>query len=194
MKWALTEEAFAKLLQCLDEDIEQAGEKYEMLRRKLSRFFEWKGALHPEELTDETFNRVARKLVEGVEIKDLNAYCFQVARFVLRESFQHPDHKTDQWEDNVPEPTVSTAPLELDEDEQRLLCLGNCLRTISAENRILVLEFYDYEKGAKTDHRISLAERLGIQRNTMWKRAQRIRDELEKCTKTCLRKKFGHGF
>ena len=82
MKLELTGVAFAKLLDCLDADREQAGEKYEDLRRTLLRFFEWRGAPFPEEHADETFNRVACRLDEGVEIKNLGGYCYQVARLV----------------------------------------------------------------------------------------------------------------
>src|SRR5256885_4134102 len=71
MAAALTGEAFSKLLARLDPDRERAGEKYEDLRRTLIRFFEWRGAPFPEEQTDETFNRVARKLDEGIGIKNI---------------------------------------------------------------------------------------------------------------------------
>ena len=79
MAAALTSEAFTKLLARLDPDRERAGEKYEDLRRTLIKFFEWRGAPFPEEQTDETFNRVARKLDEGIEIKNIGGYCYEVA-------------------------------------------------------------------------------------------------------------------
>jgi hypothetical protein len=49
-------------LACLDPDPARTGEKYEALREALVKFLDWRGALFPEELVDETFNRVARKL------------------------------------------------------------------------------------------------------------------------------------
>lgn len=192
MEWTLTGESFAKLLECMDSDVERAGEKYEQLRRKLTRFFEWRGASYPDERVDETFNRVARKLAEGVEIKDINAYCSQVARFILRESWSTPENNVDQWDETLPEPAVTNDPLAT--DEERLRCLETCLSKQSADNQTLILEFYKEERGAKIDQRKTLAERIGIQRNTLWKRVQRIRDDLEKCVKSCVRKKSGHDF
>src|SRR5712692_7720438 len=93
MESALTAETFGKLLDRLDADRERAAEKYEDLRRTLTRFYEWRGAPFPDEHTDETFNRVARKLDEGVKIKNIGAYCYEVARLVCLESFKGQDSK-----------------------------------------------------------------------------------------------------
>ena len=68
--WEPTEEGFAKFLACLDPDPARAGEKYEALREALVKFLDWRGAHFPEELVDETFNRVTRKLEEGETIRD----------------------------------------------------------------------------------------------------------------------------
>ena len=74
MAAALTSTAFTRLLACLDPDRERAGEKYEDLRRTLIKFFEWRNAPFPEDHTDETFNRIAKKLGEGIDaLKELIA-------------------------------------------------------------------------------------------------------------------------
>src|SRR5213082_1945112 len=88
MKPGLTSEAFEKLLDCLGENRERAGEKYEDLRRTLIRFFEWRAAPFPEEHADEAFNRVAHKLDEGIEIKNIGGYCYEVARLVYLEALK----------------------------------------------------------------------------------------------------------
>src|SRR5450759_5872831 len=93
MEVGLTAEAFAKLLDRLDADRERAAEKYEDLRRTLTRFFEWRGAPFPQDHADETFNRVARKLDEGVKIKNIGGYCYQVARLVFLETTKGHDSK-----------------------------------------------------------------------------------------------------
>src|SRR5262245_8968477 len=98
-EWVLTAEAFAKLLACLDTDPEQAGEKYEMTRRMLVKYFDWRGAFLPEELTDETLNRVTRKIDEGDEIRDFMHYCYGVARLVFLESLKRPDSKRESLEE-----------------------------------------------------------------------------------------------
>src|SRR5260370_18732337 len=93
MQAGLTAETFTKLLDRLDADREGAAEKYEDLRRTLTRFFEWRGAPFPDEHTDETFNRVARRLDEGVKIKNIGGYCYQVARLGFLESTKGQDSK-----------------------------------------------------------------------------------------------------
>src|SRR6266571_9103523 len=93
MNPGLTAEAFTKLLYCLNVDREQAGERYEELRRTLTRFFEWRGAPFAEEHTDEVFNRIARKLSAGVEVRNIGSYCYEVARLVCLEALKGKDSK-----------------------------------------------------------------------------------------------------
>jgi hypothetical protein len=48
---------------------EIAGQKYEQIRRKLVRFFEWRACSGADELADATIDRVIRGLVEEKEIR-----------------------------------------------------------------------------------------------------------------------------
>src|SRR5436305_1633088 len=84
-KWALTQEAFDRLLAALGEDRQSAGEKYLEIRSNLLRFFEWRGCPFPEDHADETMNRVAKRLAEGEEIRNPSGYCTGVARLLLLE-------------------------------------------------------------------------------------------------------------
>src|SRR5262249_38711382 len=79
--------AFERLLAVLDSDREKAGERYELLRLRLTRFFEWRRAGAPADLVDRTIERVTRKLAEGEGIReeDPSAYFYGVARNILRE-------------------------------------------------------------------------------------------------------------
>src|SRR5512147_2505802 len=84
-KWTLTQEAFDQLLAALGEDRERAGETYLEIRSNLVRFFEWRGCPLPEDHADETFNRVAKRILEGEEILNPMSYCLGVARMLLLE-------------------------------------------------------------------------------------------------------------
>src|SRR3954469_15249507 len=117
MELELTAKAFTRLLDRLGEGREQAGEQYEHLRRAFIRFFEWRGAPFPEEHADETFNRIARKLDEGVEIKSVGGYCYEVARLVCLEALKgHESRRTPldeiKLEATAPDTTDATAEKE----------------------------------------------------------------------------------
>lgn len=143
MRGSLTAETFDKLLHRLDADREQAGQKYEALRRTLLRFFEWRSAPFPDEHTDETFDRVARRLGEAVEIRSLGAYCHEVARLVCLEALKGHDSKRSPLE----EERLAAGPPgnSVDEDrlhEARLACLEGCLDALSPASRQLILEYH----------------------------------------------------
>lgn len=65
-EWTLTQESFDKLLAWLHPDREQAGQSYEVIRRTLISYFLNRGCNLPEELADETINRIAQKIDERV--------------------------------------------------------------------------------------------------------------------------------
>ena len=181
--WELTEEAFGKLLFALDSDKERAGEKYEALRESLIKFLDWRGSLIPEELVDEAFNRVARKLEEGEIIQDLPAFCHGVARLIFLQSLAHPGNNQIQLE-NLP-PIAAPEPVAPD---VRRECFIHCLQELSAESRQLITDYYRDEKRQKINNRLSLAEKLGIPLNALRSRAQRVREKLEQCVMRCCKK------
>lgn len=179
----LTAESFSKLLVRLDQDPEQAGEKYEELRRKLIRFFEWRGAPFPEDHTDETLNRLTKRIDEGVAIKSLSSYSLEIARLVFLEALKGNDFKKGSLDEiNV----AANSGDETRETEARLTCLDECLSTLTQNNRELIVEYYRDAKRDRIERRRALAERLGLNREALANRAQRLRDKLEQCVKRCL--------
>ena len=175
-EWTLSAEALARFLVGLDPDSDRAGEKYESLRLTLMKFFDWRGAHFPEELADETINRVIRKLDEGETIRDLPTYCHGVARLVLLEKLKGPENKRADFE------TLPPAALVAPERPER------CLKELPAESRQLILQYYSDEKREKISRRLAMAERLGIPLNALRSRAQRIRNRLEECVNGCMNK------
>jgi DNA-directed RNA polymerase specialized sigma24 family protein len=183
----LTPEAFTKLLAELDPDPVTAGGKYEELRLQLIRFFEWRGALFQEELADETLNRLARKIDEGEEIeKNVLAFSLGIARFVFLETLKRPDNRREEMRGLA---KLAAPPERWEEgDDLWVVCLRDCLRRVSAENRELIIEYYQDEGRAKIDERKMLAARLGISLNALFSRAKRTRDKLEDCVSRCVKK------
>jgi DNA-directed RNA polymerase specialized sigma24 family protein len=189
MDAGLTAETFAKLLVNLDTDRDRAGVKYEDLRRTLIRFFEWRGAPFPEEHADETFNRVARKLDAAIEIKNMGGYCYEVARLVCLEALKSNDNKRSALDPANFKLPLQVAGDEAAEKESRLTCLDDCLNALPAENRELVLEYYKDDNSGHVNRRRALAERLGLPREALANRVQRLRDKLERCVVRCFHRK-----
>ncbi len=188
MDKGLSSHAFAKLLDRLADDPEKAGEQYEDLRRTLIRFFEWRGASHAEDLTDEALNRIAGKLDAGVEIKNIGAYCHEVGRLVFLESLRTRERKGVALDTIEFEIAAEDRSEEDAEKERRMACLDECLRALPSDNRELITEYYKNDTRSGIEHRQALAARFGLRRDALANRAQRLRDKLEQCVKRCMRK------
>jgi RNA polymerase sigma factor (sigma-70 family) len=190
MEPELNSRTFAQLLDCLDADHERAAEKYEDLRRTLIRYFGWRGAPFPEEHADETFNRLAKKLGEGIQIKNIGAYAYEVARLVCLEALKAHAGKRAPLEAIKHQAAAANFAEETAEKEMCLACLDDCLAALPTEGRQLIVEYYRDESRDRIDRRRALAEQLGLQREALANRAQRVRDKLEQCVTRCLRKKL----
>ncbi len=184
-EWVLTQDAFDGLLSSFDADRERAGEQYEQLRRKLAKFFEWRGADDPVEQADETLSRVARKLAEGAEIQDLNQYCLGVGRLLLKEEFKRREQQQRAFR-QLPQNSHPATMID-DADEIRRRCFETCLQNLDAESRELLLAYYQAEKHAKIERRKELAAALGIPPNALRIRVCRIRARLETAVRECVR-------
>jgi DNA-directed RNA polymerase specialized sigma24 family protein len=185
-KWVLTREAFERLLAWLDPDRERAGQKYEKIRQKLVKFFEFHGCASPEECADVTLDRVARKISEGEEIHASDPYLYfhGVARNVFKEYLRESKRQPVGLDG-----LRSAPPADTEHSEQRLTCLSQCLEKLSLERREFILRFYQGERRAKIENRKKLAEERGVSLNALRIRAHRIRVGLEKCVEECLKKR-----
>ena len=74
--------------------------------------------------------------------------------------------------------------------ETRLGCLDDCLRALPENGRELIVEYYQDDKRDRIERRKDIAARLGLQREALANRAQRLRDKLERCVTRCVAKKF----
>lgn len=183
-KWQLTQTAFDKLLSALSSDREAAGEKYLLLKNNLRRFFETRGFTNSEDAADEVLNRLARKLDSGESLENPNTYALGIARMVGFELRKMPQHSTT---DEIPEIGVMPIDTEKEETEEKLKCLEKCLRVLPAENRQIIVGYYQGEKREKIENRQRLADDLGIPNNALRNRAVRLRDKLEDCISDCLK-------
>lgn len=182
-KWALNQEAFDRLLVAFDADRETAGRKYLEIRNNLTRFFEWRGCSFPEDHADETINRMAKRVSEGEEILNHSGYAMGVARLLVLEINKGRQREQSALAEIGAAPDVYVPE---EDGESRLTCLRSCLQTLSPDNRELILQYYQGEKGEKIENRKKLLQRLGIPVNTLRMRALRLRERLQACVEECV--------
>lgn len=188
----LTREIFDALLAQLDPDRERAGERYELIRCKLVRLFEWRGCAAPEDLADETINRVARRLAEGVELRSADPYGYfcGVAHLLYKEVLRRAarEHRALEGSGELLLPTALPVIPEEEPGDDRLDCLRRCLATLPADQRDLVLRYYQGgESNIRT--RKALSQELNVPMNALRIRVHRVRRKLESCLEGCLKRR-----
>jgi DNA-directed RNA polymerase specialized sigma24 family protein len=161
------------------------------MRRRLVAYFDRKNCRAPDELADETLNRVARKLEEigAIESETPAKYCYITARFVFLEYLRN-SRKDDQLFDDARWPAAEVA-VGSDTREERaakeklLSCLEQCTGKLEPRNQEIITRYYLGSGRSKIENRGSLASELGITVNALSIRACRIRDKLEVCVRRC---------
>jgi RNA polymerase sigma factor (sigma-70 family) len=184
-QWVLTKESLDVFLARLDPDEDRAGQKYEVIRLKLVKYFQWGRLVAAEEAADETINRVARKLQQGENVYNLNAYIYGVAKLVCAEWIKKQNRNQQISEDDKEIEAPVPEADDLDATE-RQSCFDKCLRRLPDQNRVIIIEYYRYEKKEKIKHRKELAATQGITVNALRISAHRTRMSLEACVRECL--------
>jgi len=160
--WKLTQDALDKFLHWLDPNQVEAGTKYELIRRHLIFILTRRGCWEPEDLADETINRVARRVVEGLAETyrgDPTPYLITVARNLYLEHLETRKRERESIQ-NLPDPEPPDPDKERPDGKE--------------------------DRQSKIDDRKRLAQELGISVNALRIRAFRIRAVLEQCIADCL--------
>lgn len=178
MNKEVTREKFAGFLEWLGRDGEGAGEAYERLRFQLFTFFSHRRCRFPDELADETINRLMLKAAE-VNIENKLAYCYGVARNVYRESLRRERNHLNIDEVSIP----AQAPAEQSFSNE---CLDKCLAELSPESRSLLLDYFSEVKLAKVELHRCISERLKITQTALRMRVMRTKRILGDCVKKCM--------
>ncbi len=184
----LSSENFELFLSLLDINRDQAAEKYLSLRERLERFFEWRGCENPEDLTDIVFDRTIKKITEGEKIENVQAYCVTVSKYVLMEN-RREVLKSEELDENARENSSESSQDNSDNEdefkEKKLKCLDKCLSELPEDKRKLMIGYFDTDEKTMINTRKNLAEKIGINLNSLRIRISRLKTKLEKCTKKC---------
>lgn len=178
----LQDKEFELLLAWLGPNPDRAAEEYVRLHERLTKKFESGGCSQPEDLADESFNRVARQLLEGKDIQTTTpiAYLLGVANFVMKERCWRVPPPVPLPDPPVPQPDPDN------EKELQHACLDECLTKLPAETRVLVLDYYSEDRTRKIDTRDRMAKRLGIASGVLRNRIFKLRNNLRSCVAECL--------
>lgn len=191
---ALDEELFNKLLDSLHEDRENAAAMYNNIHQKLITYFRCHGCDCPEDCADLTIDRVAGKINDGLILSKDKPYgfFFGVARKILYEyraqKVKESSHLNNHLsEHNSQNPHKDGGRAEEELTEQKMRCLDHCLNGLTAQNRQLIVDYYQGETSIKIKNRDKLSQQLGIPINTLRIRALRLRKKLKDCVSNCLK-------
>jgi len=184
----ITSEEFAQLLKWLAPDLERAGEKYEQIRRGLIKIFGCRGSTIPEELADETINRVARKVGEIAVgyVGEPAYYFYAVADKIYLESLRTASTQLKPLPAEIADKKPSGEEMEL-----KYKCLEECLDKLPRLSREIIYMYYGHDRAGreKIERRKELAERLRVGTSILWLKAHRIRQNLKKCLSQCFQGK-----
>jgi DNA-directed RNA polymerase specialized sigma24 family protein len=188
--WTLTPRAFHRLLDWLDEGGNSEGKTYLQMRKRLVAYFDRKNCLTPDELADETLNRVTRRLEEegAIETDTPAKYCYTIARFVFMEYLRRSPTNVPLLDDARRQSVGSNPAALTPEDKREAMhdCLERCTGKLETANRNIIIRYYIGKERTKIENRRALADELGITMNALSIRACRIRDVLEDCVRQCL--------
>lgn len=181
-RWMLDRDSLDRLLEAFHPDREKASHAYVALRERLTRFFEWNQVDIPQELADETLDRLARRLsLEQHEIYDPVEFAGGIARLLLREYWRKKDRQEMALAAMAESSSdLATRQVEAAREEERIATLELCLQALPASSRALIEAYYTGSGGAQIQQRQRLAEAYGISTNALRNRVMRIRGELER--------------
>jgi DNA-directed RNA polymerase specialized sigma24 family protein len=182
--------AFEILLRKLDSQRDRAAEKYEDLRHKLVKFFEWSSCFPADDLADETLDRLGRILLDR-PVLDLETFIWGVAKKIRQENHKRTERVvaiTDLPNQGISLKDKGDVEAEIhaiQQDEIRSKCLRLCLHRMHDQNRRVFLQYHGLYGDTKKQ-REELASELGLTIGALRVRIKRIRGQLEKCVQECL--------
>jgi hypothetical protein len=174
--------------------------KYREIHRKLTQYFSFKGCTCPEDLTDETIDRVAKRVLQ----ESIHAFSnhhlklfYGFARNVYFEYLKYVERfeRLDPGFGEAPGRSEGAAwPWAILEGtdyvdasaEQQHRCLHCCLKRLTDADRDLLLEYYKYPPGKKVPHRKAIAEERHITLNALRIRICRLQSTVGCCVKRCV--------
>ena len=170
------------LIAFLAPDPDRAAELYLVMHAKLVTFFEHRNSPDPVQHADEVFDRVSRKISEGVEISNPMGYCYGVARMLQKELYKEVERNREAFDGFYAERGSSEGG---EEENLTASCLDKCLGQMPEDERKRLLEYYEGSAGARIERRKKMAKLLNVTLNGLRIDIFRSRMKLQQCTSEC---------
>ncbi len=183
----MSPEEFARFLEHLSPDMEEAGRQYTLLHKKLAGFFYLKGVSEPGMAADETLDRAAVKICAGTPVPDVPKYCIGIARNIVREGLRR-----EQRERAVFQSFVENLNDDSDEEIERIeRVLKPCFEQLADDERELLFGYCQVLRGrARAEHRRQLAEAMKTTVLALRMRVTRLRGILGECVEKRSRERL----
>jgi hypothetical protein len=173
-------DAFARFLESLSPDAEEAGSRYARLHKKLAGFFSLKGISDPASAADETIDRAALKILGGALVPDVNKYCLGIARNLIKERYRIAQREHSAFLKFIGDLADATN----EQVERIYLILKPCFEQLASEEQELLLAYCQVPRGrARAEHRRHLAEIMKTTVLALRMRVTRLRNILTDCVK-----------
>lgn len=190
----LTAHGFELLLEAVRKPGREPVDEYQRIRAKLGRYFRTYAVLDPDELADESIDRIALKLGNGEPLElSTDSYFMTVAKFVWLEHRRRKLNRSVSLDDEEVHYEPAYDPIEEAERtserikrEIGLEAISDCKRHLS-EQDLEILQTYDLGSGReKIERRNALAAKLGKSKSTLIVAISRIRSKVKECVRAKL--------
>lgn len=173
-------EIFARFLELLSPDTEEAGRRYTGLLKKLIGFFDMKGLSDPESAADETIDRAVLKINAGAIVPDVDRYCIGIARNLIKERLRRLRRENSAFQQFI----EAINNYSSEQVERIYSILKPCFEHLSVEEQQLLAEYcYKTPDQAHAEHRRQLAETLQVSVLALRIKVTRLRNKLTDCVK-----------
>lgn len=172
----MSPEEFARFLESLSPDAEEAVCLYNRLRdKKLVGFFEMKGISDPLSAADEVLDRAAVKISGGANVPSVEKYCLGIARNVAKEKWREEQRESSVFLHF----TQSLADNSAEEVERIQQVLKPCFEELPEEDQRLLQAYCQVLHGRpRAEHRRQLAETMKTSMLALRLRVTRLRGRL----------------
>ncbi|MDX6694577.1 MAG: hypothetical protein QOF02_2180 [Blastocatellia bacterium] len=185
---AVGREAFARFLESLSPEPEEAARHYTRLHQKLAGLFSMKGLPDPLSAADETIDRAALKINAGTPVPDVGKYCLGIARNIVKERLRRTQRESPAFLNFVNDLSSAT-----DEQLERIYnILKPCFEQLAGEEQQLLVSYCQVMRGqARAEHRRQLAETMKTTMLALRMRVTRLRTSLTNCVEKRTKEVYG---